>query len=185
MERWKWLELSVFDAFMRLVESLLQPYSSIPSSTLFVLTVAAILSLVTTTANRLMVDVKRIKSVMREVNAWRERLNKARKSNDKQELARVLKKQQAIMTLQSKVMWDRMKVSLIFLLPFWIIFMALSRFYGSAPVALTPFTIPFLLSGKTDGQLGATVVPFYSWYIISSFAVSLPLSRLFGINPED
>jgi uncharacterized membrane protein (DUF106 family) len=170
---------------MKLMESLLQPYASIPNSTLFILTVATVLSLITTAANRLMVDVKRIKSVMREVNAWRQQLEKARKSNNKQELARVMKKQQAIMKLQSSVMWDRMKVSFIFLLPFWIIFMVLSRFYGTSPVAFTPFTIPFLLTGRTDSQLGATVVPFYSWYIISSFAVSLPLSRLFGINPED
>ncbi|MEM3079488.1 MAG: EMC3/TMCO1 family protein [Thermoproteota archaeon] len=179
------VELSVFDAFMRVMQSLLQPYSSIPDSTLFILGIAATLSLITTAANRLMVDVKRIKSVMREVNAWREQLNKARKSNDKQMLARVMKKQQAIMKLQSQVMWDRMKVSFIFLLPFWIIFMVLSRFYGGSPVAFTPFTVPFLLAGRTDSQLGATVVPFYSWYIISSFAVSLPLSRIFGINPED
>jgi uncharacterized membrane protein (DUF106 family) len=89
------------------------------------------------------------------------------------------------MKLQSKMMWDRMKVSFIFLAPFWIIFMILSRSFGSTPVAFTPFTVPFLLAGNVDPLYGATEIPFFSWYIICSFAVSLPLSRIFGINPED
>lgn len=156
-----------------------------PESTLFIFLIAAILSLITSAANRFLVDVKRMKKVMEEVNAWRMQLEKAKKSNDKKLLAKVMKKQEAIMKLQSRAMWDRMKVSLIFLAPFWIIFMILNRFFASNPVALSPFSIPVLLSGPTDPAYGARQLLFFSWYIICSFAVSLPLSRLLGVNPED
>ncbi|MGC8961554.1 MAG: EMC3/TMCO1 family protein [Candidatus Bathyarchaeia archaeon] len=167
------------------VTRMLSPYSGIPDSTLLILAVAATLSFITSAANRLLVDVKKMKKIMDEVNAWRMQLEKARKSNDKKLLAKVMKKQEAVMKLQSQAMWDRMKVSIIFLAPFWIIFMILSRFYASNPVALSPFSIPFLLSGATDPTYGARQLMFFSWYIICSFAVSLPLSRILGVNPED
>jgi len=177
--------MSILDPFLEFIRGYLTPYSAIPDSTFFILAVACTLSVITTSVNRLLVNVKRIKSVMKEVNAWREELNKAKKSNDQQKVAKAMKKQQPIMKLQSKMMWDRMKVSFIFLAPFWIIFMVLSGFYAGTVVAFSPFRIPFLLSGNVDPQYGGTEMPFFSWYIISSFAVSLPLSRIFGINPED
>jgi|YelNatPaOPRAMG01_1025707.scaffolds.fasta_scaffold42645_2 uncharacterized membrane protein (DUF106 family) len=177
--------LSILDSLIESVARFLSPYSGIPDSTLLILAVAALLSFITSAANRLLVDVKKMKEVMDEVNAWRMQLEKAKKSNDKKLLAKVMKRQEAIMKLQSRAMWDRMKVSLIFLAPFWIIFMVLSRFYASTPVALSPFSIPLLLSGSLDPTYGAHQLLFFSWYIICSFAVSLPLSRILGVNPED
>lgn len=176
---------SLLDPIMESIIRMLSPYSGMPESTLLILAIAAVLSFITSTANRFLVDVKRMKKVMEEVNAWRMQLEKAKKSNDKKLLAKVMKKQEAIMKLQSRAMWDRMKVSLIFLAPFWIIFMLLNRFYATNPVALAPFSIPVLLSGPADPTYGARQLLFFSWYIICSFAVSLPLSRLLGVNPED
>jgi len=176
---------SFLDPIVEAVSRVLSPYSNIPESTLFILAVAATLSVITSSANRFLVDVKRMKRVMGEVNTWRRQLEKAKKSNDEQLVARVMKKQQPIMKLQSKAMWDRMKVSLIFLAPFWIIFMLLSRVFGSTPVALSPFSIPILLSGRPDPVYGAQQLLYFSWYIMCSFAMSLPLSRLLGVNPED
>jgi len=163
------------DTIWKLFMDALLPYHSIPASTLLILTIAGVLALMTTAANRLLVDVKRAAAVTKEVNAWRKEFNKARKSNDKKLLAQLTKKQQAMMKLQSKVAFDRMKVSFIFLIPFWAVWIVLSGSFGEIVVAHSPIQIPFA---------GANLSFFY-WYLICSFTISLPLSRMFGINPED
>ena len=163
------------DTIWNLLMGALVPYHSIPASTLFTFLVAGILSMITTAANRFLVDVKRAAAVTKQVNAWRKEFDKARKSNDKKLLAQLTKKQQAMMKLQSKVAFDRMKVSFIFLAPFWAVWIVLSGSFGQAVVAHSPIEIPFA---------GANLQFFY-WYLICSFTVSLPLSRAFGINPED
>jgi len=167
--------LEPIDTIWNLVMAALEPYRAIPSSTLLTLLIAAVLGLLSTAANRLLVDVKRVATVTKEVNAWRREFDKARKSNDKQLLAKLTKKQQAMMKLQSQVAFDRMKVSFIFILPFWGVWIILSSFFGESIVAVSPIEIPFA---------GAELSFFY-WYLICSFTISLPLSRIFGINPED
>ncbi|MBS7629436.1 DUF106 domain-containing protein, partial [Candidatus Bathyarchaeota archaeon] len=110
-----------------------------------------------------------------EVKAWRRDYELAKKTNNKQLMAKVMKRQKAIMQLQGKASWDRMKVSLTYIGPFWIIFYILSSFFKDTTVALSPFTFPYLLGEN---------LPFISWYIICSLAMSLPMSRLLGANPE-
>lgn len=155
--------------------ALLQPYHVIPSSTLFTLGIAAVLGAISTASNRLLVDMKRVAAVTKQVSAWKKEFDKARKSGDKQLLAKATKKQQAMMKLQSEVAFDRMKVSFIFIIPFYLIWIVLSNFFGQTAVAFSPIQIPFI----------GTKLSFFYWYLISSFTISLPLTRMFGINPED
>jgi len=163
------------DTIWNILMAALQPYHSIPASTLLTTAIAGGLALITTAANRLLVDVKRVAAVTKQVSAWRKEFEKARKSNDKQLLAKVTKKQQAMMKLQSQVAFDRMKVSFIFIIPFWGVWIVLSSFFGATVVAYSPIEIPF-----AGTQLG-----FFYWYLICSFTISLPLTRMFGVNPED
>jgi len=167
--------LEPIDTIWNLLMGALQPYHAIPASTLLTLAIAGTMGVISTAANRLLVDVKRVAQVTREVNAWRKEFEKARKSNDKQLLAKVTKKQQAMMKLQSKMAFERMKVSFIFIIPFWAIWIVLSSFFGETVVAFSPIPIPF----------AGDELPFFYWYLICSFTISLPLTRLFGINPED
>jgi len=167
--------LEPIDTIWNLLMGALLPYHSIPASTLFTLMVAGVLALVTNSANRFLVDVKRAATVTKEVNAWRKEFEKARKSDNKKLLAQLTKKQQAMMKLQSEVAFDRMKVSFIFIIPFWLVWIVLSGSFGPTVVAHSPIQIPFA---------GANLTFFY-WYLISSFTISLPLSRVLGINPEE
>ena len=163
------------DTIWNMLMAALQPYSAIPASTLMTLAIAGTLAVISTAANRLLVDVKHVAQVTREVNAWRKEFEKARKSNDKQLLAKVTKKQQAMMKLQSRVAFDRMKVSFVFILPFWAVWIVLSSFFGEHVVAFSPIQIPFV----------GTNLTFFYWYLICSFTISLPLTRISGVNPED
>jgi len=167
--------LEPIDTVWNLLMAALRPYSAIPASTLLTMAIAGVLAVITTAANRLLVDVKRVAQVTREVNAWRKEFEKARKSNDKQLLAKVTKKQQAMMKLQSQVAFDRMKVSFIFIAPFWAVWIVLSSFFGQNVVAFSPIQIPFV----------GTNLTFFYWYLICSFTISLPLTRISGVNPED
>ena len=165
----------------------LRPYGVIPESTFLILGIAVCLSFASNLANRLLVDTKKMASVTKEINAWRRDLERAKKTNDKQLLAKVNKKQPAMMRLQSNMMWDRMKVSFLFFAPFLLIFTILNRFYGGLVdpyVALSPFQVPFLLVGKRL-EPGGYGLLFFAWYIICSFAAGLPLSRIMGVNPEE
>ena len=153
----------------------LAPYDSIPASTLLTLAIAGTLGLMSTAANRFLVDVKRVAAVTKEVTAWRKEFEKARKTNDKQLLAKLTKKQQAMMKLQSRVAFDRMKVSFIFIVPFYVVWIVLSSFFGESIVAFSPIELPFV----------GDKLSFFYWYLICSFTISLPLTRLFGINPEE
>jgi len=167
--------LEPIDTIWNMLMAALQPYSAIPASTLMTLAIAGTLAVISTAANRLLVDVKHVAQVTREVNAWRKEFEKARKSNDKQLLAKVTKKQQAMMKLQSRVAFDRMKVSFVFILPFWAVWIVLSSFFGEHVVAFSPIQIPFV----------GTNLTFFYWYLICSFTISLPLTRISGVNPED
>jgi uncharacterized membrane protein (DUF106 family) len=170
------MKMTIIDELWNWVMASLVPYQGMPKSTFLVIAIALGLSLITNAANRFLVDIERMRSITKEVTAWRKELDKAKKSNDKRLMAKVMKKQEAIMQLQSKMTWDRMKVSLLFLGPFWLVWLILTSFFKQTTVAVSPFIFPWLMGEN---------LPLFSWYLLCSFAAGLPLSRMFGINPED
>jgi len=182
--------LTILDEIVKWLMALLAPYATIPNSTFFILGVAGVLGITSNLANRFLVDMRAMKEMSAEVKAWQEEFNKARKSGDKQLLAKVTKKQAAIMRLQSKMTFDRMKVTLIFFIPFLLVWNVLSMFYGGGSermfTAYSPFFVRWLLEGPRlipDVSLPIKL-SYFTWYLICSFAISLPTSRLLGTYPE-
>lgn len=179
--------MTILDEILKSITAALVPYGEVPNSTFFILGVACVLSAVSNLSNRFMVDIKKMREISIEVKTWQDEFNKARKSGDKQLLAKVNKKQAAIMRLQSNMMWDRMKVTLIFFVPFLLVWNVLSEFYGKLPgggfTAYSPFSVRWLLEGPSLGA-GVIKVTYFTWYLICSFAISLPMSRLLGTYPE-
>jgi uncharacterized membrane protein (DUF106 family) len=57
------------------------------------------------------------------------------------------------------------------MIPFGILFPLLSEVYGGVVIAHSPVSLPFL-----PREMG-----FFHWYLICSFGINLPLSRVFGI----
>lgn len=179
--------MQILDDILNAITAALVPYGEIPSSTFFILGVAFVLSVVSNLANRFMVDVKKVREISVEVKAWQDEFNKARKSGDKQLLAKVNKKQAAVMRLQSKMMMGRMKVTFIFFIPFLLVWNVLSRFYGALPgggfTAYSPFHFTWLLEGPPVFS-NAIKISYFTWYLVCSFAISLPMSRMLGTYPE-
>ena len=122
----------MFQAFLAI------PLKSIPFSTLFILGLSAGISLLTTLVNRRFTDPEKSRAWRKEISDWNSELRAARGGKDKKALEKVMKKQQYIMQLQSKMMWQSMKVSLIFLIPLFLMWQILGGFYGQTAIAYLP-----------------------------------------------
>jgi len=154
------------------MSGIIESLQVIPVSTVFILLLSIALSFVTSLANRLLTNQNQLRIWRREVAEWTAEFNKARKSGDKKLLAKVKKKQPEITKIQSKMMWQSMKVSFIFMIPFFLLFSFLSSVYGVTAVAY----IPDILSS------GAWIpLPLYFWYLLCSFLFGTLFARILGL----
>jgi uncharacterized membrane protein (DUF106 family) len=146
----------------------------IPFSTIFILLLAVAITSLTSLANRLLTDPEKSKAWRKEITAWNSELRKAKRSGDKKRVEKLMKKQQQILQLQSKMMWQSTKVMLMFFVPLIIIWQILGGDYGSTSVAFFPGIGPNL------------PIPLFSnslvwWYMMCSFLFSTVFSHLFGL----
>jgi len=146
----------------------------IPSA-LFLFMLAAIVSLLTSFANRLLSNPEQNKAWRKEISDWNNELRKARKEGDKKQMEKLMKKQQYIFQLQGKMSWNSMKVSLIFFVPLLIIWQVLNGALRGQNIAFFP------------GVGGSLPVPYFGlpviwWYLLSSLFFSTMLTHAFGLT---
>ncbi len=152
----------------------LEFFANIPLSTLFVFLLAVGISLLTTTVNRLLTKPEESKAWRKEISEWNKEMREAQKSGDKKQLDKVMKKQQYIFKIQSKMMWQSMKVTLLFLIPLLLIWQFIGAEYGVRPVAYLP-------------GVGANLpLPLFNisliwWYFLCSLFFGTLLSHVFGM----
>ena len=147
---------------------------SIPFSTLFMLLLGALISFLTSLANRLLTDPEKSKAMRREVADWSSQLRKAQKDDDKKTVEKLMKKQKQIMQLQTKMSWQQMKVTLIFLIPLFIIWQFLGAFYYGRSVAYFPGIGP-------DLPLPIFNTSLIWWYLLCSMFFGTIFTHLFGV----
>lgn len=164
--------MSFIDDIVAWTTAALAPFSMMPHSTVFTLGVAIVLGLTSSTAAKLLVDYDMVKTTMRDFQAWRKEMDKARKANDNQALSKLMKKQQAMTKLQARASMEQFKVTAVTFVPFLILWYLLNAVFGHQIVAIAPWPLPF----------AGTHLNFVSWYFLSSFAVNFPMMRLFGIG---
>jgi len=149
----------------------------IPFSTVFILLLAASISLLTSLANRLLTNPEKSKAWRKEIAEWNTELRKAQRDGDKKRTEKLMKKQKQIMKLQSKMMWQSMKVMFLFIIPLFLIWQFLGGFYTSSegPISIAYFPgigpiLPFM-----------NMVSIFWWYLLSSFLFGTVFSHLFGL----
>jgi uncharacterized membrane protein (DUF106 family) len=128
-----------------------------------------------------MTDPERTKDWRKEVSEWNTELRKAQKSGDEKRVEKMMKRQQYILQLQSKMMWQSMKVMLLFIVPLFLMWQFLGGFYQNTPIAILP--------GISNPETGIITVPligmqFHSliwWYLLCSFLFGTFFSHLFGL----
>jgi uncharacterized membrane protein (DUF106 family) len=174
--------MSFIDDIITYVKTALAPYIGMPphtpESTLFTVGVAILLGLMSSTAAKLLVDYDMVRNVTKEFQAWRKDMDAAKKANDNQTVNKLMKKQQAMMKLQSRASMEQFKVTAVTFVPFLLLWYLLNAVVGGVTVAIAPFPLPLV------GGNGMNMV-FWQWYFLSSFAVNFPMMRLFGIGLGD
>lgn len=151
------------------------PPTNPPESTVFVLFLALLMTFITSLANRLLTNREQLTAWRKQTSEWQKEFNEARKSGDKKELDKAMRKQKQIMQIQSKMFMQQMKVTLIFIVPFFLFWTWLNSIYGSIAVAILPGW--FL---ATEGTAGGLTV-FY-WYLLCSFMFGTIFSHVLGIG---
>jgi len=146
-----------------------------PYSTLFILGIAALVSLLTTLVNRLISNPQKSKEQRKEVSEWNKELREAQRAKDKKTIEKLMKKQQYIMKMQTKMMWNSMKVSLLFLVPLLLMWQVLGGFYSGQDIAIFP-------------GVGANLpLPMFSasliwWYLLCSLFFGTTFAHVFGLT---
>ncbi|MGD8507213.1 MAG: hypothetical protein PVF15_11205, partial [Candidatus Bathyarchaeota archaeon] len=84
-------------------------------------------------------------------------------------LAKVKKKERHILSLQSKMMWQSMKVSLIFMIPFLLIWQVIIASYQGEYAIVAYFP-------------GFGSLPVFYWYLLCSFASGTLIMKALGVS---
>ncbi len=148
-----------------------------PASTLFILVLSTAISLVTSVANRMVIDLDEYKRWTVESHHLRQELMEAMRSGNQRRISRAQRRQQELLKTQQRITMDRMKLMLFFFIPFILIWQLLNRFLsGVLYIALMPFKVPLL---APKGTLSVS-----TWYIICSVATNIVISRILGLTFE-
>ena len=156
------------------------PPSCTPLSAFIVLGAALLLSLIAMLANRFLVNYKMVASYRREYMNWMNAVRKARKDGDEKQLDKLMKRQSAVMKMSSRATLEQLKTYPITIVPFYLIYAVLGHALSSTPnTAYAPFLFPF---AQIIGNGVAAGLPLFFWYLVCSFTISIPLSRIFGVS---
>jgi uncharacterized membrane protein (DUF106 family) len=144
----------------------------IPVSTLFILSISTGISLVTSITNRLLTDREQMKAWSQEIAAWRADSLKATRTGDKKLKAKVEKQQKHIMQIQSKMSWQSLKTTFIWMIPLFLLWIFyLTPTFGAGTVAFLPWI------GNEPAAL-----PLFWWYLLCSFLSNSLITRLLGLS---
>ena len=142
-----------------------------PGSTIFILGFSALITLITSLVNRLLVDREQLNGWQREIREWTNDSKRAQRTGDKKLLAKVQKQQSRIMQLQGKVFKQSLKPMIVYFVPFMLLWQwFLIPELGVGTMAYFP--------GLSGGYIE---LPLFLWYLICSFASGTLISRALGV----
>jgi uncharacterized membrane protein (DUF106 family) len=125
--------------------------------------------------NRLVSNPQKSKGQRKEVSEWNKELREAQRAKDKKTIEKLMKKQQYIMKMQTKMMWSSMKVSFLFIVPLLLMWQVLGGFYSGQDIAIFP-------------GVGANLpLPMFSasliwWYLLCSLFFGTTFAHVFGLT---
>lgn len=146
-----------------------------PESMWIVLGAALLLSITASAVNRIVLPVAKIRRYSREIRKWREAKAKAKEENNQKLLLKLDRKKKFIERIQREQASTRFKPTLIYMIPFFILFYYLNNLYGApgfgpqmpSVVAVLPINLS-RIPGIPEGMLGGMIGPQYfdiNWLI--------------------
>jgi len=143
---------------------------------LFILVIAAILSLILSLVSKILVDQDRMKEIQKEMKAHNKKLMAATKAQDKDALAKLDKDKPRIMSMQSEMMKMQMPMFGA-MLPFFVVFWALRSVSDSMEWGEF-VSLPAILQGGWWGSEWT----WLGWYILCSLSFSSLFRRILGVK---
>jgi uncharacterized membrane protein (DUF106 family) len=181
----------IINFFVGPIRSVCPSSACIPTSTVIIILAAFFLSLMTSSANRFLVNYKMVLNSRREYMAWTKAVRKAQKDGDEKQLDRLMKRQSAMAKMNFRASMEQMKTTAITFIPLLLVYrVLLAAFPLTVAVAFSPIYIPGAAIHTDIFKAGASFFSMIYWYFLSSFAIGIPLSRIFGVqqfslNPGD
>jgi uncharacterized membrane protein (DUF106 family) len=173
--------MGLFDFILNPLIEPLKAYNHVPESALIVAAGSLLLSIVSMSANRFLVDYKMMANNRKEFSQWSQAVRKARKEGDEKQLEKLMRRQSAVMKMQSRATLEQFKTYPVTLVPFYVIYYALAGAFtaNGGIIAYAPFLFPFA-SATMSGE--ASQLSLFFWYLVCSLAISVPLARIFGVS---
>ncbi|MFX1485362.1 MAG: EMC3/TMCO1 family protein [Promethearchaeota archaeon] len=159
-----------------------------PYAAFFIMFVSMSLSTLSNLAMKRFTDMRRLNRYQLEIKQFREMEQKAQKTQNEKLLKKVKRRKSYIERIQREQMSARCKPSLIFIIPFFILFAVLRGFYSTGGVddivAVLPFNIqkvlPFLVGLAGRPVAAGFGLSFYAFYFLVGFGLSSILQRMMG-----
>ncbi len=150
-----------------------------PNATFAIMGIALALGTVTSFIGVRSMDLDAYRKLTIESSKVRKELMDATRSGNQRRVTKAQKRQQDLMSQQSKISMDRMRSSLFFTIPLLFLWRPMSEFFSGTVIAYFPFSFPWI----------PTEFKFIQWYLLCSLSFNIVLNRLFGlsfeIDPED
>lgn len=183
--------------------SILSPLLSIdptpnnPILTIFI--ISLIISLLTTIAQKLLVDQDKMKSIQDEMKEYQSEMREAQLSKDTKRLADLQSKQAEVMGKQSEVMKMSFRPMIVTFIPIILVFYWMSNSIIAKTVVEVPIAPYYILlspiwraiggllySGRFLIACNTMFTPYHfgwlGWYIFCTFALSQILRKYMGFN---
>lgn len=164
-------------------------FATAPYAAFFIMFVSLSISTLSNLAMKRFTDMRRLNRYQLEIKQFREMEQKAQKTQNEKLLKKVKRRKAYIDRIQREQMSARCKPSLIFFIPFIVIFQLLRGFYspgGEVPtiVAVLPFNIhkvlPFVVGLVGQPVVGGFGLSYYGFYFLVGLGMSSILQRIMG-----
>ncbi|WXG40532.1 MAG: EMC3/TMCO1 family protein [Candidatus Freyarchaeum deiterrae] len=135
-----------------------------PESMWVILGVSVAIGAITGAVNRLVLPVAKIRRYSREIRKYRQAMADAKKENNQKLILKLERKQKFIERITREQGTVRLRPTLLFMIPFWIIFAYLNSLYSTSGIAYVTAVLPINLNSLSfipSGMMGALVGPGY------------------------
>jgi uncharacterized membrane protein (DUF106 family) len=178
----------IFGNFMAWFATTFAVVRTPPLSGLFILFISITISTLSNLAMKRFTDMRRLNRYQLEIKQFREMEQKAQKTQNEKLLKKVKRRKSYIERIQREQMSARCKPSLIFFIPFILIFTILRGFYSTGGiddlVVILPFNIqkvlPFLVGLAGQPTAAGFGLSFYGFYFLVGLGLSSILQRIMG-----
>lgn len=135
-----------------------------------VLLISVVLNVLVNLVSKYIVDWKWVRNARETINRYTREYREAYRTRDFKRLHKLeIEQRKNIAPIQSRMMIEVMKPTVIYMAPFFVLFRFLWWLYSGWVVAWLPFTLPVL---------GMVSMGFISWYVICSFGTSFIFRKL-------